>query len=221
VPGCPGWDVARLLDHISRVYASRTDIVEQGLTDRWPPRRVRPDKADPLEWFRAEATRLGAALAGADPAQPVQTFARERTVGFWIRRMAHETLIHRIDAEQAAGYESAVDPELAIDGISELFDVFITPQFDENEFEADEPVIGINSGGRSWVARFGRLTDKTHGKVEEMPMMVLDGQAKPSATVAGDPDRVLLWMWGRAPLAVVEVDGPLELAHRFREVCSI
>lgn len=221
VPCCPGWSVLDLLDHVSRVYSSRIDIVEQELVDRWPLRRPRPAEADPLEWFRAEAARLIAVLAAADPAAPAKSFARKQTVGFWIRRMAHETVIHRIDAEQSHGYESAIDPALALDGIAELFDVFITRQSDRNELAAGETAIEVAAGEHSWIARLGRLTDRTGDRVEEYPIVVLDPAATADARFSGDPVRMFLWMWGRAPLADISVDGPVELAHRFREVCSI
>ena len=39
VPCCPGWTVADLLRHVTRVHASRVDIVSRGLVDGWPPRR--------------------------------------------------------------------------------------------------------------------------------------------------------------------------------------
>ena len=221
VPCCQGWTVLDLLDHVSRVYSSRIDIVEQGWTDGWPPRRPRPAEVDPLEWFRAEAGRLVAVLAAADPAAPARTFAEEQSVGFWIRRMAHETVIHRIDAEQAHGYESAVDPVLALDGVAELFDVFITRRPDSNKLTVGETAIQVVTGELSWTARFGRLMDGTGDAAEEVPIVVLDSAATPDASFSGDPVRMLLWMWGRAPLADITVDGPVELAHRFREVCSI
>ena len=101
VPGCPGWSVADLLDHVSRVHARSTDIVDRGLVDRWPPPRLRPDGADGLEWFRTGAHRMATVLAEADPAAPAVSFSKYGTVGFWIRRMAHETLVHRVDAEEA------------------------------------------------------------------------------------------------------------------------
>jgi uncharacterized protein (TIGR03083 family) len=221
VPGCPGWSVTDLLDHVSRVYSSRIDILEQGLTDTWPPRRSRPKHIGPLAWFRSQAARLVTVLADADPEAPAMTFANDRTVGFWIRRMAHETLIHRIDGEQAHGYESEIDPGLALDGIAEMFDVFITRQHDEAEFVAEEIAVKVASVDRAWTARFGRLIDSTSGEGEEVPMVALDDAIVPAVTFSGEPQRMLLWMWGRAPLDHITVTGPVELAGRFRDVCSV
>ena len=216
VPGCPGWSVIDLIDHVAKVYSSRIDIVEQKLADRWPPRRPRPDGVDPLDWFRTEAARMVELLGDADPAQPATSFTRDRTVGFWIRRMAHETVIHRIDAEQAHRYESVIDPELAVDGVAEMFEVFITRH--RGEFIPGNEVVRVLTGDSSWTARLGRLVDP---RGDETPKAVLESGAEPDAVLTGEPERVLLWMWGRASSDEVMVSGDADLTRRFREVCSV
>lgn len=46
-------------------------------------------------------------------------------VAFWARRQAHETTVHRMDAEAALGVLfSAVEPEFAEDGVDELLTGF-------------------------------------------------------------------------------------------------
>jgi uncharacterized protein (TIGR03083 family) len=42
----------------------------------------------------------------------------------WARRQCHELTIHRVDAEQAAGVGSVIDPALASDGVDELLMAF-------------------------------------------------------------------------------------------------
>ena len=54
--------------------------------------------------------------AGDDP---VWTFDGPRPATFWARRMAHETAVHRADAQITAGREPEFDPVLAVDGIDE------------------------------------------------------------------------------------------------------
>ncbi len=221
VPGCPGWDVRDLVVHIAKVHSQKADIVEQGLVDRWPDRRELPADVDPLEWYRSEASRLCRVLAAADPSAPATTWAEEQTVGFWIRRMAQETVVHRVDAEQAHGYESAVDPELAVDGVAELFDVFITGYPDWGEYMAGDSVVRVETGGRSWTVRLGRFVGTKNGRDYDLPTTMPEPDAEPGAVVSGDPDRVLLWMWGRAPVADVTVAGDVNLAHELRKACSI
>src|SRR4029450_10613853 len=61
------------------------------------------------------------------PEGPAGTwYGPDQTVGFWIRRMAQETVIHRIDAELGTGQPIAPVPaDLALDGIDELLKVFV------------------------------------------------------------------------------------------------
>jgi len=221
VPGCPGWSVCDLLMHITRVHTEKADIVEGGHVNSWPPRPEPPQDVDPLDWYRSRADRLFRVLSAADPAAPAKTWADEQTVGFWIRRMAHETLVHRVDAEQAHGYESSVDPELAVDGVAELFDVFLTGYPEWGEYSPDAAVVRVATGDRSWTGRFGRFVGTKGGRDYDVPTLSLVEGSEPGAVVSGEPDRVLLWMWGRAPLSDVTVSGEPALAHRLREVCSI
>lgn len=221
VPCCPGWEVADLLRHITRVHASRVDIISQGLIDSWPPRRELPDGVEPLEWYRSVATEMSQVLAAADPAAPAMTHVRERTVGFWIRRMAHETLIHRVDAEQAHGYESAVDPELAVDGIAELLEVLVPNFSDDDEFVPDDASVQVSVADRSWLVQPGERMTAKRSEEEARPRAVVVVDGEPGATISGEPDRLMLWLWGRAPLDQMDVNGDVRLAHRLREVCSI
>jgi len=222
VPCCPGWKVADLVDHITRVYVGKADIVAQGLADRWPSSHPHVEGMDPVGRYRAGASRLSEVLAAADPAAPAKTFSREQTVGFWIRRMAHETLVHRIDAEQAHGYESQVDPELAKDGIAEIVEVFITRFPDDwGEFVPGQTVVRVGTDDQSWTLRLGRFVGTRRGDVVDLQKAVVEHDADSIATISGDPGRVLLWMWGRAPLEDVTVDGDLAAARLLREVCSI
>jgi uncharacterized protein (TIGR03083 family) len=221
VPCCPDWRVADLLRHITRVHASRVDIISQGLIDRWPPRREIPAGVEPIDWYRSVASELSQVLTTADPAAPAITHVRERTVGFWVRRMAHETLIHRVDAEQAHGYESAVDPELAIDGAAELLEVLVSDFPDEGEFLPDDALVEVRTADRRWLVRLGEHTITEGNRPAVRPRLTVVAGGEPGATISGEPDRVMLWLWGRASQEQVTVDGGVDLAARLREVCSI
>ena len=74
---------------------------------------------------RAGLAALLDAMRTVDPATPVWTFSRsDPTATFWHRRMAHETVVHRVDAEQATGAVGPLDPALVVDGIAESLEVF-------------------------------------------------------------------------------------------------
>ena len=52
-------------------------------------------------------------LEAADPAEEAWNWSDDHTVGFILRRQAHEALVHRVDAELAAGDRTDLDPLLA------------------------------------------------------------------------------------------------------------
>lgn len=126
VPSCPGWTVADLAVHLGVVHRWASEAVATNATQR--PRGalerygVPADRPDLAEWYEDAAATLLDTLASADPGSPVWTFGDDRTVRFWIRRQAHEVLVHRWDAQTAVGPD-AVDPldaEHAADAVDEL-----------------------------------------------------------------------------------------------------
>ena len=128
VPSCPSWQVKDLLRHISYVHRWAAGYVVEQRTERLRGRPSEtellqggPPDAELLDWFRAGHRALVDALATADPAMQCWTFlAAPSPLAFWARRQAHETAIHRVDAELAGGDASPFPPKFAADGIDEL-----------------------------------------------------------------------------------------------------
>jgi uncharacterized protein (TIGR03083 family) len=83
-----------------------------------PDGRIPDDPARHAGWLHEGAERLIATVreAGADP---VWAFTGLRPASFWARRMAHETAVHRADAEIAVGRAPDLAAELAADAIDE------------------------------------------------------------------------------------------------------
>ncbi len=139
VPSCPGWTVADLVWHIGEVHHFWGGVVQRRATEHTEvPKPARPADADLLAWYREGLERLADVLAAADPATAVWTWAPQKDVAFIQRRMAQETVVHRVDAELAAGAPTPIDPRLAVDGVDEFFR-FCTAWKRE--------------GGRRWAAR--------------------------------------------------------------------
>lgn len=123
VPSCPGWTVERLVGHVGRVYRSTAAWVSSGES----PSGLERAPAGPAvrDWTARGLGELIAALEADDREGPVTTWAGEQPAGFWPRRMAVETGLHRWDAEAAHDVAQPLDPALAVDGIDELFDVVL------------------------------------------------------------------------------------------------
>jgi uncharacterized protein (TIGR03083 family) len=123
VPTCPEWTLRQLATHVGRGHRWAAEIVATRSPESIPFRavpdgRIPDDPAQHAGWLREGAERLVAAVgeAGADL---VWALDRLRPASFWARRMAHETAVHRADAEIATGRAPVLDGDIAVDGIDE------------------------------------------------------------------------------------------------------
>jgi uncharacterized protein (TIGR03083 family) len=195
VPSCPGWSVANLTGHVGHVYLHKALTMQEGAEpDPWPrPETVGEEPVALLD--RAYAALLAEFAARRPEEHSATWYGPDQTVGFWIRRMAQETVIHRIDAELAVGLAvAAVPDDLAVDGIDELLKVFIGYYVAEWP-DAFAEVLG-GSPGRTFAVR----TDGAGWRVRTGPgLFTVDDGAGDDAdvTVSGPPAAVLRWLWGR------------------------
>ena len=74
-----------------------------------------PDDDDLINWYLDTNANLVDALESAPPDVESFTFLPAPSpLAMWARRQAHETSIHRFDAENAAGIASEFDPTFAV-----------------------------------------------------------------------------------------------------------
>lgn len=121
IPRYSGWAMTDLIAHTGSVHQRTIDIVRHHRTEnpgRVPAPTIEPE--DLIEWFEAGATEMADLLEAADPATSVWGFGAAPNIGFWKTRMALETAVHRIDAEEAIGPAGDLDPGLAELGIDEF-----------------------------------------------------------------------------------------------------
>ncbi|MDQ6847393.1 MAG: maleylpyruvate isomerase family mycothiol-dependent enzyme [Candidatus Dormibacteraeota bacterium] len=122
VPGCPGWDVDALVRHMGDVHRWAGTIVRDRVQERVRLDSVGPDDRDGLlAWYRDGHRQLLDALSSATPDARFWAWGEAPSpLAFWARRQAHETAIHRLDVEQAAGLSQTPFPvRAATDGIDE------------------------------------------------------------------------------------------------------
>lgn len=206
VPSCPGWTVDDLAEHLAYVYGHKVVcILEQRPPESWPPERP---YGDVLDWLRRSRDRLVAELANHDPGDPAYTwYAPDQTVGFWYRRMAQETAVHRVDAELAAGSPSPVATDLAVDGVDEVLDIFLAGDWSDEPQPGSTASVQVVTAGRTWELTL--LPDT----VVCSPPTGRDVQV----TIEGQPSELLLWLWGRAPESAVATAGDPEALRMFRD----
>jgi uncharacterized protein (TIGR03083 family) len=216
VPSCPDWTLSDLVRHVGTVYLHKVECMRQGVNPQpWPPAGVETE--DPLALLDRAYAALAAEFDSRTPESPAFTwYAPDQTVGFWIRRMAQETVIHRVDAELAAGADLASIPDdLALDGIDEFLIAFV--EFGTRTWPEDFHDVLATADGRSVLldaAGTGWLVRPTPDSVE-VRMSDLEGA---SATVAGKPADLLLWSWNRVDDSAVAITGDATLIADLRRV---
>jgi uncharacterized protein (TIGR03083 family) len=201
VPTCADWTMTDLLTHLARVYRRATTIVEQRATTEVPFPPVE-DVADPLAHLGEALDDLVAALAAAQPDSPVWNWSgRDETAAFWARRMAHESAVHRFDAQRAHDVAQPVDAELAYDGLDELFDV-IVPRV----VARDSVVLPAGTFAFASTDEGSRCIRTGADGLER-----LDVLKDADVTVHGTTSALLLAAYNRVPWASLEVSGNADL----------
>jgi len=172
---CGDWTLRKLAGHLGRgnLWTVQAVTERPGDFERVP---TPEDQTEFRQWFRDTAEKLMAAL-DTDPAQEAWTFAPPHTVGFWQRRRAQETLVHRWEAQHALGEPGPIDAELADDGVAEVFDMMAPRQL-----------------------KLGRMPPPPHA----LRLVATDtgsawtfGDGDPVATVSATAADLLLVLWGR------------------------
>ena len=132
VPTCPGWQVRDLIRHVTYVHRWATRHITERLetiAEQDPEADILaggPPDRELLSYYRQGHAALLAALRTADPDLACATFMAAPTpLVFWARRQAHETAVHRYDAQSAAPSGppdplTAFGTAFAADGIDEL-----------------------------------------------------------------------------------------------------
>ena len=137
VPACPGWRVRDVVDHVGTVYAHKVVALETGRRPEPGEWEGPPDGEDLVEWCHGLLHRVAADLGRLAADSPAWTWwDPDQTAGFWQRRMALETVIHRVDVESALADVTDIPDDLAVDGIDEVLRVMLA---DAQEFDVAGP----------------------------------------------------------------------------------
>src|SRR4051812_13866427 len=121
VPTCPDWKLLDLARHVGGVLGFWSHVLAEGMGRPKPEIAEEPGPA-PTMWFTTIASSLIGELRAASAGTKVgRGTPSARSAPFAPRRMAHETAVHRFDAQPAIGSPQPIDPPaLAADGIEEI-----------------------------------------------------------------------------------------------------
>ena len=206
VPSCPDWTVLDLVGHVGSIHAWVEGIVRTGAQER--VRRARmPADVEPVGWYEDGLDRLIATLSEADLEAAVWNWSeRDFRVGWWVRRMAQETAVHRVDGELAAGTVTPIDPDLAVDGVDEWVDVIVGPD-EAAAIKGDGEIIHLHrtDGDDGWMLRLtpaGLETSRGHPD-------------DPTSVIRAPASDLLMVLWRRMTREQTIAEGDTELLDRF------
>lgn len=210
VPACPGWSLYDLIAHTGSVHRWATETVHRRSKERISRRGLPPPPGpgQVVDWFREGGRSLVDELRRTGPDAEVWNWARPVQPSlFWFRRQALETALHRWDAQSAAGRPSAIDTELALDGIEELLSLVVPGAWPEGEDLLGGSIhIHATDGPGEWTV------SGAAGRPE-----VTRGHAKGDAAVRGPASDLLLFLWGRPlPAGAVETFGSPSVPEAWR-----
>ncbi|WP_326662713.1 maleylpyruvate isomerase family mycothiol-dependent enzyme [Streptomyces sp. NBC_00385] len=220
VPTCPEWTLRDLAVHIGGAHRWAGEIIRTRATEELPDEDVpafTPDGDDPgvLDtWLAAGAAGTAGALREAGPEAEVWSWYRDRSAGFWARRMALETVVHLADASLAAKVPYTMVPDLAADTIDEWLEIVAHAQAEGDPEAAElrggdrsihlhatdvpdaEWLIEFGENGFTWRRAHGKATVALRGPLTDL-MLVFNRRLAPDddrVEVLGDADLLDFWL---------------------------
>jgi uncharacterized protein (TIGR03083 family) len=167
-----------------------------------------------LGWYRAGVDELVTALS-VDPETPAWTFSPSApdNVGWWQRRQALETAVHRWDTQSAVGGTPAapIGAALAVEGIDELLVEFL-------------PRLLSSAGGEGLKGTLHLHATDTPGEwwldFDAAGVATRREHAKADTALRGPASGLYLWLWNRqSPEAAgLEVFGRPETVTAWRSI---
>ncbi|WP_280268295.1 maleylpyruvate isomerase family mycothiol-dependent enzyme [Nocardia wallacei] len=216
VPACPGWTLRDLVVHLGEVHQwARAVVTDPEHGRRYVATPPAPDE-DLAAWYRRCFDDLLKVLESTDPATPVWTMQpSDRTAGFWSRRQCHELTMHVVDARQAQDAITSYDADLAVDGLSEIFDVWVYRrhawQVPPVDLAAPVAVSCTDRDARWILVPTGSAEPPQYEAVGPAPT---GPQPEAAAAIHGTAEELLLMFWGRADPSSVTIDGDADLVRR-------
>jgi uncharacterized protein (TIGR03083 family) len=218
VPTCPEWQVRDLLRHTGMVHRWARSFVAERRTSPHPADGLPDlDGTALLDWFQEGHRRLVDTLASAPPDVECWHFLPAPSpLAFWARRQAHETAVHRVDAESARGtapeeVAASLAADFAADGIDELLRAFHARA--KSKVRTETPrvlrVRATDTDDAVWTVRLS----------PEPPVTERDGAGDADCEVTGTAARLYLALWNRLPFPTVS--GDAALAELWREKSAI
>lgn len=215
---CPGWAIRDLVAHIGGVHRWAAGNVAKGKVADDETTAMFAAPADPglLLWYADGCAALVSTLSEASANTACYTFLPNvaSPLEFWARRQAHETAIHRVDAESPLGTVPHFETSFAVDGLDELINGFAArPGGRLRANPAVTLMIAPSDAPACWRVRIG-----PEGR-DVMTSGTVTGDA--DLTVRGPAADLYLLLWNRAGTDPVDLDGDTSLLDLWRQKLTV
>ncbi len=157
MPQYPDWTARDLITHTAMIHGRTTAICETLPRDRISAPRL-SEGDDAFAWYEANLAAMLDALGQADLSTPVWTLTSDGTVGFWLKRMAVETAIHRWDIEDAFGESHPLDTDVSRMALDEFGEMWMPHLGDLPALQAH--AVDLDN---AWVFGEGEISDSVEG----------------------------------------------------------
>ncbi|MBW6433470.1 maleylpyruvate isomerase family mycothiol-dependent enzyme [Actinoplanes hulinensis] len=220
IPTCPDWTLEQMVEHVGRGHRWAAEIIRRRLPEPIAMQEVvvPADPDERSEWLTAGARMLADAVRVVGAQQPVWTWQRDRSAGFWLRRLLHDEVVHRFDAELALGATGDLAADLAADGVSDVLDT--AAALSRPDIGVPSPFAGLVGAGESlqFIATDTDLGSSGEWSIIRSPAGVTwrHGHETAHVTVRGPALQLLLLLNRRLPVetADVEISGDRKIfAH--------
>jgi uncharacterized protein (TIGR03083 family) len=222
VPSCPGWSVRDLIVHTGVVHRHKTEVVRGGYLNAAPDEPPEPS-GDVIAWYDEGVEEMLAVFDAADLDAPTWTWCgHDHNAEWWVRRMAHESLIHGADALLAASQMPTADAWLAADGVDEILDEMMTGP-SRGVVEPGVRRVDLVTEHRTWGLRSASLsgTSPNTGRTPRaVDIFARDGSGAADATVRVDSETLDFWLWGRRELPTDSIEGDRSLVDQLRATAA-
>jgi uncharacterized protein (TIGR03083 family) len=209
---CPGWRMRDLVRHVGGVHRWATGYIGDRRTERWDVGLddivgTWPADHDLINWFCEGHRRLVHTLASAPLDLDCFTFlAAPSPLASWARRQAHETAIHRVDAESPGSTITEFQPTFAADGVDELLSCFVTrPGRGPKASSLCSIYVHATDTGDDWHLQIGPEAVVTSHR---------GGPA--DCTITASAGDLYLFLWNRRSDAGIGVKGDRDLLALWR-----
>jgi uncharacterized protein (TIGR03083 family) len=213
VPTCPGWELRDLVRHIGGIHRWARQVIStpvsrplagdlEVIAGGWPA------DADLVSWAKTGHDELVDTLEQTSPDVAVWSFMPAPSpLAFWARRQAHETAMHRADAEATViGHIDPYPVDFALDGLDEMLYGFASRP--RSQLRSDPPKtfhLHTTDGAGEWVATIGHEGTQ-----------VVSGHAKADCAVSGPASDLFLLVWNRRDTSGLQVFGDASVLDLWR-----